>query len=113
LDCFIVISIFKRSLQEEVVEEVAAVEDGVAEEEEEVGVEVEEEEEVGVAEEEEEVGVGAEDITQEDPRFITQLTTKIMIHQMYIFIRCKLLQMMFPIQIVSAIIYGGCLDTKS
>ena len=100
-------------------EEVAA-----AVEEEEVGAEVVEEEDGAEAEEEEEEedgaevveeedGVGAEDITQEDPRITTQLTTKIMIHQMYIFIRCKLLQMMVPIHIVSSIIYDGCLDTKS
>ena len=102
-------------------EEVAAVEeedgaeeevqDGVVEVQEEDGAE--EEEEVGAEVVEEEVGVGAEDITQEDPRITTQLTTKIMIHQMYIFIQCKLLQMMVPIHIVSSIIYDGCLDTKS
>jgi hypothetical protein len=72
-------------------------------------------EEEGEEEEEEEdgVAVGEEDITQEGPRIITQLTTKITIRPMYIFIRCKILQMMCHIQLVSAIIYGGCLDTKS
>ena len=95
-------------------EEVAAVEVAAAVEEEEVGAEVVEEEDgAEVVEEEDGVVVGAEDITQEDPRIITQLTTKIMIHQMYIFIQCKLLQMMVPIQIVSSSIYDGCLDTKS
>ena len=97
-------------------EEVAAAaveeeEDGAEVVEEEDGVEAEEEDGAEVVEEE--VGVGAEDITQEDPRITTQLTTKIMIHQMYIFIQCKLLQMMVPIHIVSSIIYDGCLDTKS
>jgi len=107
LDYFIVISIFKRSLQEEGAEEEAELEEAAEEED---GVE---EEEDGVEEEEDGAVVGAEDITQEGPRIITQLTIKIMIHQMYIFIQCKLLQMMVPIQIVSSIIYDGCLDTRS